>query len=233
MIAILVAAGSSRRMGFDKLTADLAGKPVAAYSLMAFQECASVKRIVLVAREDRVEEFTELGRKCNATKLKEVIAGGSERHLSVWNGIQAAKADPSDYLAVHDVARPLITPAAIEACLAVTKRTGASACANLITDTLKRATVDGFVTGSVERDHLWAMQTPQIFLASVLRHAYAQLIRTGELVTDEVSAVQKLGVSVSLFRNDEPNFKITVARDLELARLVLASRGTGTPVNLS
>ena len=96
-----------------------------------------------------------------------------------------------------------------------------------VADTLKRATLDGFVTGSLDRDHLWAMQTPQIFLASVLRHAYTQLLRTGETVTDEVSAVQKLGVSVFLLRNEEPNFKITVPRDLDLARLVLASRGSG------
>ncbi|MEI6351340.1 MAG: 2-C-methyl-D-erythritol 4-phosphate cytidylyltransferase [Verrucomicrobiota bacterium] len=227
MIAILVAAGSSRRMGFDKLMADLNGKPVAAHSLIAFQECASVERIVLVTREDRVAEFQELGKTYKISKLKSVVAGGSERHLSVWNGIQAGKAELSDYVAVHDAARPLITPAAIEACLALARRHGAAACAQPVTDTLKRATVDGFVTGSVERDHLWAMQTPQVFLASVLRHAYTQLLRTSEAVTDEVSAVQKLGVSVFLLRNEEPNFKITVPRDLDLARLVLTSRGGG------
>ena len=224
MIAILVAAGSSRRMGFDKLTADLAGKPVAVHSLLAFEACASVERIVLVTREERVAEFEQLGEHHCISKLKRVVAGGAERHLSVWNGIQAANANPKDYIAVHDAARPLITPAAIEACLDNAKHHGASACAVPVTDTLKRATADGAVTGSVKRDHLWAMQTPQIFQASILDRAYRQILRTEDIVTDEVSAVQKLGISVFLTRLDEPNFKITVPRDLDLARLVLESR---------
>ena len=117
MIAILVAAGSSRRMGFDKLTADLAGKPVAAYSLLAFEQCPSVRRIIVVTREDRLTEFEEMGKAFQISKLRKVVPGGTERHLSVWSGIQAGNPEKDDYVAVHDVARPLITPAAIEACL--------------------------------------------------------------------------------------------------------------------
>jgi len=224
MIAIVVAAGNSRRMGFDKLTADLAGKPVLAHSLLAFEHCLSVKRIVLVTREDRVEEFETMARSHGIDKLAKVAPGGAERHLSVWNGIQAADAVPEDYIAVHDAARPLITPEAIENCLVLAKRHGASACACPVPDTLKRATAEGFVIGSVERDRLWAMQTPQIFLASILVHAYRQVFRTAASVTDEVSAVQKLGISVQLLNNPEQNFKITLPRDLDLARLVLANR---------
>jgi len=224
MIAIMVAAGSSRRMGFDKVTADLAGKPVVIHSLLAFEACASVERIVLVTREERIAEFKALGEKFGVSKLDYVVAGGAERHLSVWNGMQAAKLKPDDYVAVHDAARPLITPAAIELCLAKAKHHGASACATPVTDTLQRANADGVVTGGVERDHLWAMQTPQIFLASLLERAYQQVMRKGDLVTDEVSAVHRMGVSVALTRIDEPNFKITLPRDLELARLVLKSR---------
>ena len=224
MIAIMVAAGSSRRMGFDKLTADLAGKPVAIHSLLAYEECASVERIVLVTREERIEEFEALAQEHGITKLQSVVPGGAERHLSVWNGFQAAQPKADDYVAVHDAARPLITPAAIEACLANACHHGASACAAPVTDTLKRATEDGAVTGSVERDHLWAMQTPQIFLASLLERAYRQILRTEQTVTDEVSAMQHLGVSVVLTRIDEPNFKITLPRDLHLAKLILESR---------
>lgn len=224
MIAIMVAAGSSRRMGFDKLTADLAGKPVTAHALLAFEKCASVDRIVLVTREERISEFQELCKEHEISKLARVVPGGAERHFSVWNGLQAAKAGAGEFVAVHDAARPLITPAAIEACLEKARHHGASACATPVTDTLKRATADGAVTGGVERDQLWAMQTPQIFLASLLDRAYQQVIRTGELVTDEVSALQRLGVSVVLTRVDEPNFKITLPSDLDLARLILANR---------
>ena len=153
-----------------------------------------------------------------------MVAGGAERHLSVWNGIQAAQLKPHDFVAVHDAARPLITPSAIEACLAKARHHGASSCATPVTDTLKRATADGVVTGGVERDHLWAMQTPQIFQAELLERAYQHILRANEAVTDEVSAVHRLGVSVVLTRIDEPNFKITHPRDLDLARLVLESR---------
>ena len=224
MIAILVAAGSSRRMGFDKLTADLAGKPVAVHSLLAFEQCANVERIVVVTREERVPEFEALGREHGISKLARVVSGGAERHLSVWNGIQAAKPKPGDFVAVHDAARPLITPAAIDACLEKAKHHGASACAAPVADTLKRATADGAVIGSVERDNLWAMQTPQIFMAAVLERAYRRILKTEEPVTDEVSAVQRLGIAVVLTRIDEPNFKITLPRDLDLARLILESR---------
>ncbi|MCX6968441.1 MAG: 2-C-methyl-D-erythritol 4-phosphate cytidylyltransferase [Verrucomicrobia bacterium] len=224
MIAILVAAGNSRRMGFDKLMADLAGKPVAAHSLLAFETCPSVKRIVLVTREERVAEFTELCRNFGITKLQSVVPGGAERHLSVWNGMQAAQLKEDDYVAVHDAARPLITPSAILACFAKARHHGASSCAAPVTDTLKRATADGVVTGNVERDHIWAMQTPQIFLAELLERAYRQILRLNETVTDEVSAVHRLGVSVVLTRIDEPNLKITHPRDLDLARLILESR---------
>ncbi|MEI6561506.1 MAG: 2-C-methyl-D-erythritol 4-phosphate cytidylyltransferase [Verrucomicrobiota bacterium] len=229
MIAILVAAGSSRRMGFDKLTADLAGKPVAAHSLLAFEACASVQRIVVVTREERAAEFTALCRKYGISKLASVVPGGAERHLSVWNGIQAAQCKDGDYLAVHDAARPLITPAAIEACYAKARHHGASACAAPVTDTLKRANADGVVTGSVERDHLWAMQTPQIFEAGLLQRAYRKIMHANEVVTDEVSAIHHLGIAVVLTRIDEPNFKITHPRDLDLARLVLESRNPPTP----
>jgi len=224
MIAILVAAGSSRRMGFDKLTADLAGKPVTAHALLAFEACASVERILLVTREERVEEFAGLCQKYEITKLDSVVPGGAERHLSVWNGMQAAEFKDGDYVAVHDAARPLITPAAIEACFAKARHHGASACATPITDTLKRANADGVVTGGVERDNLWAMQTPQIFLAELLERAYRQILRLNETVTDEISALHRLGIAAVLTQIDEPNLKITHPRDLELAQLILESR---------
>lgn len=229
MIAIMVAAGGSRRMGFDKLSADLGGKPVAAHSLLAFEACPEVERIVLVTRQERIEEFEAMGQRFGITKLAKVVAGGAERHFSVWNGMQACEAGPSDYVAVHDAARPLVTPATIAACLQMAKRHGAAACATPVADTLKKADSAGAVIGSVDRAHLWAMQTPQIFLWPLLERAYRLVLRSETAVTDEVSAVQHLGLSVFLARVDEPNFKITLPADLELARLVLESRGGKAP----
>jgi 2-C-methyl-D-erythritol 4-phosphate cytidylyltransferase len=128
-------------------------------------------------------------------------------------------------VAIHDGARPLTTPAVIRQCLRLAETGGAACVASPIPDTVKRATTDGVVTESIDRSGLWAMQTPQIFSTPIILQAYAALIGAGELVTDEVSAVQRLGVNIALLRNDEWNFKITIPRDLELAEHVLASRG--------
>lgn len=213
--AIIVAAGSSRRMGFDKLAAQLVGKSVRERSIEAFEKCSEVDEIVVVTSAEISSDFQ---------KLTRVVEGGAERHFSVWNGIQAI--DPNaEYIAVHDGARPLVTPEAIAKCLAEAKKSGAATLAHPISDTLKRSDSDGHaVVESVSRDLLWAMETPQIFRADLLRAAYEKILEQGELVTDEVSAVQALGTEVLLVENPEPNLKITFPADLQLAEAILAAR---------
>lgn len=220
--AIIVAAGSSRRMGFDKLSAPLAGHPVLWYSVQAFCACEDVDEVLVVTREDRLEEIEAMvGRH---PKLRGLVAGGSERHLSVWKGLQAVQSEGSEFVAIHDGARPLTTPTLISECLQVARRYGAACVAAPVPDTVKRASSEQLVTESVERTGLWAMQTPQIFASGLILQAYASLIAHHELVTDEVSAVQKMGKRISLVRNDDWNFKITVPQDLELAEQVLTLR---------
>jgi 2-C-methyl-D-erythritol 4-phosphate cytidylyltransferase len=223
--AIIVAAGSSRRMGFDKLFANLGGHPVLWHSLKAFQETAEVDRIVVVTREDRMDEVERLVAGGKFTKVSRIVAGGGERHLSVWNGLQVLQDEGADYVAIHDGARPLTTPALIQACLEMAREHGAACCASPIPDTVKRASVDHMVKESVERTGLWAMQTPQVFSTSLILQAYAQLMTRHEMVTDEVSAVQKLGKKIALLKSEDWNFKITFPHDLELAEHVLALRG--------
>lgn len=211
-------------MGFDKLTANLAGKPVVAHSLLAFARSSSVTHIVLVTREDRLEEFRELAAQYVGGTRVTVVAGGSERHFSVWEGLCAADPEPSSHIAVHDAARPLILPRTIEACLQLACQRGAAACASPVADTLKRVNEAGEVISGVDREGLWAMQTPQIFRADLLQRAYRQVLEMGEIVTDEVSAIEQFGQRVAVYRNDDPNFKITVPHDLDIARLILAGR---------
>jgi 2-C-methyl-D-erythritol 4-phosphate cytidylyltransferase len=127
-------------------------------------------------------------------------------------------------VAIHDGARPLTTPKLIAACLKLAQQDGAACVASPIPDTVKRASVEQVVTEHVERTGLWAMQTPQIFASGLILQAYASLIAKHEMVTDEVSAVQKLGKKIALLKNDDWNFKITVPADLELAEHVLALR---------
>ncbi len=221
--AIIVAAGSSRRMGFDKLFATLAGKPVLAHSIAAFSDSKEIDDILIVAREDQIADIEALVKENELAKVSKVMTGGPERHLSVWQGLQAVNAR-SKYVAIHDGARPLTTPALIHSCLQLARKNGAACCAQLVPDTVKRAGSDGTVTESVERSGLWAMQTPQIFSTALILQAYASIIANHEFVTDEVSAVQRIGKRIVLLPNDDWNFKITLPRDLEMAELVFRAR---------
>lgn len=220
--AIIVAAGLGRRMGFDKLFSPLAGKPVIAHSVAAFGACPGIDEIVLVVREETREAVSEIVRE--EKKVTAIVPGGEERHLSVWAGLQAIDAATSSFIAIHDGARPLVAPDLISRCLDLARDAGAACCAAPIPDTVKRASDEDYVTESVERTGLWAMQTPQIFNSALILQAYTALISHGELVTDEVSAVQRLGKKVALLRNDDWNLKITFPRDLEMAEHILEVR---------
>jgi len=222
--AIIVAAGSSRRMGFDKLFASLAGKPVIAHSISAFEQCKLVDEIVIVCREERIKSIEKLVKNEEFSKVSSVVAGGVERQFSVWNGLQAVNANAA-YVAIHDGARPLVTPTLIKRCIELAQEKGAASCSAPIPDTVKRASTEQEVTDSVERSGLWAMQTPQVFNSGLILQAYASLMAKNEQVTDEVSAVQKMGKKIALLRNDDWNLKITFPRDLEVAEHILAIRG--------
>ena len=211
-------------MGFDKLFTPLAGKPVVWHSLKAFSDCEEVDEIVIVAREDRVADFEKLVQDEALPKVGRIIVGGAERHLSVWKGLQAVESRGSEFVAIHDGARPLTTPALIKACLEMASIHGAACCASPIPDTVKRANLEQMVQESVERTGLWAMQTPQVFSSGLILQAYASLIAKHEMVTDEVSAVQKLGKKIALLKNEGWNFKITFPHDIELAEHVLTLR---------
>lgn len=218
--AIIVAAGSGTRMGFDKLLASLGGVPVILHTLRAFQACPEVDEIVVVASPDRQEVIQRLADDAGLTKLRAFVPGGAERHLSVWAGIQAVAAE-SDYVAVHDGARPLIHPAQISRCLAKARETGAAASARPVSETLKRVDEAGRVCGSVDRSGLWIMETPQVFARPLLVQAYEAVLREGVLVTDEVSALERLGHPVWLVDNPTPNPKITWPPDLAVAERLL------------
>ena len=211
-------------MGFDKIFATLHGKPVLYWSIKGFQDCPDIDEIVVVTRAEKVAEVQKLVASEKLTKVTSVVEGGAERHLSVWNGLRAIQAEGSQYVAIHDAARPLITPKLISACVALAKKNGSACCASPIPDTVKRASHEMVVTDDVERRNLWAMQTPQIFGSALIMQAYASVMARNELVTDEVSAIQRIGKRVALLENDDYNFKITFPRDLPLAEQVIDIR---------
>jgi 2-C-methyl-D-erythritol 4-phosphate cytidylyltransferase len=221
--AIIVAAGDSRRMGFDKLFAAIAGKPVIAHTIRAFERASSVDGIIVVAREDRHDEIKTIVRDENFKKVKSIIPGGKRRQDSVRAGLDHLES-VTRYVAVHDAARPLVTPQQIDRVFEQCRIHGAAALAEPINDTLKRADADLLVTDSVDRQELYAMQTPQIFERQLIAEAYRAVYTKNVSVTDEVSAVERLGRKVALVLNDDFNFKITYPRHLPLAEFVLTQR---------
>lgn len=223
LTAIIVAAGSSRRMGFDKLFAPLLDQPVIAHTIDAFEETNSITEIIIVAREDRHGEIEKIARERKWKKVRNIVAGGEHRQDSVRAGLESLS-KKTEYVAVHDAARPLITPREIERVFEQCQVDGAAALAEPVNDTLKRADVDLVVTGSVDREQLFAMQTPQIFERELIEQAYRAVFGKNLRITDEVSALEHLGQKTALVPAEEFNFKITYERDLKLAELVLHQR---------
>jgi len=208
--AILVAAGSSRRMGFDKLAAPLGGIPVLARTIAAFMECEEISEIILVTPAERMDLLDET----TFTKPIIRIDGGAERHLSVAAGL-AAVSENTEFIAIHDAARPLVSKADILATIAAARECGAASLARRVTETLKRSDESGFTTGAVSRENLWFIETPQIFKAGLIRSAYRHVLENDLPVTDETSALESIGVKTRLIASTAPNPKITTPADLE------------------
>jgi 2-C-methyl-D-erythritol 4-phosphate cytidylyltransferase len=221
--AIIVAGGSSRRMGFDKTFAILAGKPVIAHTIAAFEEAESVTEIIIVGREERLRDLQEIVEIEACQKVVQVVAGGLRRQDSVAQGLKSL-GKKARFVAVQDAARPLVRPEQIERVFDAVQRQGAAALAAPIRDTLKRADADRFVTGGIDRDDLYAMETPQIVARDLLRRAYNFVTENQLTITDEVSAVEQLKHKVLLVPNDQPNIKITYPADLSLAEFILQQR---------
>jgi 2-C-methyl-D-erythritol 4-phosphate cytidylyltransferase len=214
--AIIVAAGSSSRMGFDKILADLAGKPVLRHAVEAFQSAESIDAIVLVGSAPVIAAAGHWPEDATLSKLQAVVPGGPERQDSVRLGL-AAVPEGTTHVAVHDAARPLISPVAINETIAATRQHGAAVLARPIPDTVKRVDESGWITSTVDRSGLWAMETPQASRLDWLAAALENVAAKGLHVTDEVSALQEAGHAVHAVRSHAPNLKITWPEDIDTA----------------
>jgi 2-C-methyl-D-erythritol 4-phosphate cytidylyltransferase len=221
--AIIVAGGSSQRMGFDKLFALTAGEPVIAHAIRAFERATSITEIVVVARQKRHDDITKIISGAGFKKIRAIVRGGERRQDSVRAGLDHIARD-AEYVAVHDAARPLITPKQIERAFEQCRAHDAATLAQPVNDTLKRADADLLVIEAVDRHQLYAMQTPQIFERKLIEDAYRAVYAENISVTDEVSAVERLGHKIALVLNDDFNFKITYPRDLPIADFILRDR---------
>ena len=222
--AIVAAAGSSTRMGgeVNKLLLPLEGVPVLARTLTALDLASQVDAIVIAAREEDILPFSELCRTYGIRKPVKVVRGGDSREESVLRA--ALEADPrTELLAVQDGARPLVTPALIDAVAEKAARCNAAAPAIPVKDTIKVA-ADGTVRETLDRSTLRAIQTPQIFEADLLKAALQSALEAGAELTDDCSAVERLGKVVYLVEGDEANLKITTPLDMTIAAALLQSR---------
>ncbi len=217
--AIIVAAGSSARMGgIDKLFAPLAGIPVLARTLTAFQESPLIGSIVVVLSADNLARGRGLVTDGCFSKVGSVCAGGARRQDSVRLGLEALP--PCEWVAVHDGARPLISPDIVALVIAAAQVTGAALPALPVTDTLKEAAPGGRVLRTLGRSKVWAAQTPQVFRRSLLEEAHRRVTTD---VTDDSAMVEALGGAAQICPGSPLNIKITSPEDLALAEAILAA----------
>lgn len=216
--AVIVAAGTASRMGgIDKVMAQLGGEPMIARTVRQFQDCDAISEIVIVTREDLILPITGLCR--GMDKVIAVVAGGSSRQESVSLGLNALSGKVT-LAAVHDGARPFVTWQLIDRVVRAANTYGAAAPAVPVKDTIKVVEGRG-VKSTPDRATLYAVQTPQVFDFDLLRGALAKAKQDGAQVTDDCSAVERMGMSVKIVEGDERNIKITTPMDLKIGSLLL------------
>ena len=224
--AVVVAAGSARRMeGIDKVLTTLGELPVLVHTLRVFQQCPDIAEVIVVTREDLMVEVGSICQDFALTKVSKVIKGGKERIHSVQAGLSEVRED-AELIAIHDGARPLLPPEVLEEVLHRAAQTGAAAPAVPITDTVKRSE-NGLAVETVDRSTLFAVQTPQVFQADLIRAAVQKALEDGEVLTDDCAAVERLGMKVSLTRGSRENLKLTTPFDLIVGEAILDARERG------
>ncbi len=219
--AVIVAAGSASRMGgIDKVMAPLGGEPMIVRTVRTFQQCDAIAEIVIVTRPDLIRS---IGALCaGMDKVTAVVAGGKSRQESVGLGLNTLSAG-IELAAVHDGARPLITDAVIDRTVRAANTYGAAAPAVPVKDTVK-VVRSGLVAETPDRATLRAVQTPQAFDFDLLRGALKKAQEDGAAVTDDCSAVERLGMSVKIVEGDERNLKVTTPMDLKIAEMLLEEK---------
>ena len=216
--AVIVAAGNASRMGgIDKVMAQLGGEPMILRTVRTFQNTDSIREIVVVTREDLIMPIMKL---CAPfEKVTAVVVGGSSRQESVMHGLNALSSKVQT-VAIQDGARPLVTWQLIDRVVRAGDTYGAAAPAIPVKDTIK-SVKGGVVLETPDRKLLQAVQTPQVFDFELLRGALKKAKEDGAEVTDDCSAVERLGMSVKIVEGDEKNIKVTTPMDLKIAELFL------------
>ncbi len=221
--AIIVAAGNSTRMGQNKQFIPLLGIPTVARTLLAFETCANVRDIIVVTKEDCIADIERICDEYNISKLTAIVEGGETRQQSVENGIDAASLDIS-YYAIHDGARPLVTPDDISECIDAARIHGSAALGVFVKDTIKRVNIEKRILETPNREFLMAVQTPQIFEAEIYKKALTNAKEKGLTVTDDCGLVEDAGYPVFIVEGSYENIKVTTPEDIAVAEAILKGR---------
>lgn len=221
--AIVPAAGHSSRMGEDKLLLPLGDVPVILWTLRALEGCDYIAEIILVTREDLIVPLGQLCKDAALEKVSKIVIGGESRMESVLSGVR--EADPaSELIAIHDGARPLVSLGILNETIETAIHCGAAAPAVPVKDTVKRA-VNGVVESTLNREELYAVQTPQVFEHGLILGALEKAKGEGVVLTDDCAAVERLGIPVHLTAGSYDNIKLTTPEDMAMATAILERWG--------
>ncbi|WML36290.1 2-C-methyl-D-erythritol 4-phosphate cytidylyltransferase [Clostridium sp. OS1-26] len=215
---IIVAAGRGKRMGTDvnKQFLNIKDKPVIYYSLNTFSDNKLIDEIVIVCAEDEMEYCKiEIVEKYKIDKVSKIVAGGKERQDSVYNGLRAIK--DCEIALIHDGARPFVTDKIIEEGIKYAKQYGACACGVIPKDTIKVRDDQGISTGTLDRNSLFSVQTPQCFKYNMILECHRKLSEDSISVTDDTAVTSYYGNIVYLYEGSYDNIKITTPEDLYVA----------------
>jgi 2-C-methyl-D-erythritol 4-phosphate cytidylyltransferase len=230
---VIVAAGSGQRMGErNKALLPIAGEPMLVHSIRAAAALERIGSIVVVTRDDLIEEIAQLASDLEIDQLISIVTGGDTRTESVLHGVRKAASLSAPTVAVHDAARPLVTSGLFAAVLGAADDVGAAIAAVPVVDTLKRVDAMGRIVATVDRTDLWSAQTPQAFRTMDLLHALEAAVAVGTTLTDESGLYEALGLPVAIVGGDRTNLKVTHPADHALASFLFERQhrleGSGT-----
>lgn len=224
--AVIPAAGQGKRMGagLNKQLLLLGARPVLAHTLDVFQSCPLINEVVVVSAADEIPVIEqEVVKQFHLTKVAAVVAGGKERQDSVRLGLAAINPE-TEWVVVHDGARPLLLLQELEEIIRKALEQGAAIAAVPVKDTIKQVDLEGKVLSTPPRDSLWAVQTPQVFRKASLVRAHQRAWETNFLGTDDASLVEAMGGTVYVVKGSYENIKITSPEDMDIALTILKRR---------
>lgn len=221
---VIVAAGSSQRMGKDKILMQLGDRPVIAHTLKAFQDSDVIDEIIVVTRFESIQEIADICNTYGISKASKIVRGGKSRAESSLIGVCEAS-DEATVIAIHDGARPLPSTELIERTVRTAYDNNAVTPAISATDTVRILNSKGAVASTPDRETVALIQTPQVFNADVIKGALTKAIYKNTELTDDCSAVEAIGVKVTVVAGEQTNIKLTSAMDIYIAEKILADRG--------